>query len=265
VRFLHFLLAENKDNRDVQRRTMLALGNLYHNLLEDYPRAAFWWRTAGVEKSLDNPNAFVYLAECYWRMGSKQMALELLNSQPRQPSPAIKLWADMGETPKALQLAEAFANSGYPSIAYLYAGDACRVAGQNAKAVSYYQKVLAVSGEGQQKGRIERDQDRARANLEAIKLFDLSDVRKVPDGAYRASSLGYEGQIQVEVAVKDKRIAEVKITQHKEKQFYSALTDTPRKIIAKQGVKGVDATSSATITSEAIINATAKALAGAAK
>jgi uncharacterized protein with FMN-binding domain len=43
------------------------------------------------------------------------------------------------------------------------------------------------------------------------------------------------------------------------------MTDTPGKIIAKQGVKGVDATSSATITSEAIIYAAAKALASGAK
>ncbi len=263
VRLMHFLLAENKDNRDVQRRTMLSLGNMYHNLLEDYARAAFWWRTAGLAKSTDHPGMFVHLAECYWRLGNKQMAVELLSSQPQQTSPMIKLWADMGETNRALQIAEALGQAGYPSMAYLYAGDACRVAGQNSKAVSYYQKVLAVSAEGNQKGRIEREQDRARASLEAIKLFDLSDVRKVPDGAYKASSLGYEGQIEVEVVVKEKRIEDVRITQHKEKQFYSALTDTPRKIIAKQSVKGVDATSSATITSEAIINATAKALAGA--
>ena len=39
----------------------------------------------------------------------------------------------------------------------------------------------------------------------------------------------------------------------------------PAQIIAKQGVKGVDATSRATITGEAIINATAKALAQGAK
>ena len=56
------------------------------------------------------------------------------------------------------------------------------------------------------------------------------------------------------------RITDVKVTDHKEKQFYAALTDTPRQIIAKQSVKGVDATSRATITSEAIINASAKAL-----
>jgi uncharacterized protein with FMN-binding domain len=217
-----------------------------------------------VEKTGKPPAAVVHLAECYWRLGNKQMAVDMLKGQSTWTAPMIKLWADMGETNQALQLAEALAKEGYPAMAYVYAGDACRVAGQNAKAVSFYEKVLAVPAEGNQKGRIERDQNRARASLEAIKLFDLSDVRKVPDGKYRASSLGYEGQVAVEVAVKDKRIDAVRITQHKEKQFYAALTDTPRKIIAKQSVKGVDATSSATITSEAIINATAKALAGAA-
>ena len=96
-------------------------------------------------------------------------------------------------------------------------------------------------------------------------MFELCDVKKIPNGAYKASSLGYEGQIEVEVVVTDKRIESVRVTQHKEKQFYNAIDETPKRIIAKQGVKGVDATSSATITSEAIINASAKALAAAAK
>jgi len=43
------------------------------------------------------------------------------------------------------------------------------------------------------------------------------------------------------------------------------MIDTPKKIIDKQAVKGIDATSGATITSEAIINATAKALSAAQK
>jgi len=55
------------------------------------------------------------------------------------------------------------------------------------------------------------------------------------------------------------------VTKPTEKQFYSAMNDTTTKILAKQSVRGVDATSGATITSEAIINATAKALASGAK
>ena len=61
--------------------------------------------------------------------------------------------------------------------------------------------------------------------------------------------------------VKDGRIEDVRVTRHREKQYYSSITDTPKKIVERQSVAGIDATSSATITSEAIINATAKALA----
>ena len=99
-----------------------------------------------------------------------------------------------------------------------------------------------------------------------VAVFTLEvDPARVADGTYEAESLGYEANVRVAVTVKDKKIEQVKITQHREKQFYSSLTDTPTKIIAKQGVKGVDATAAATITSEAIINATAKALASGAK
>ena len=58
------------------------------------------------------------------------------------------------------------------------------------------------------------------------------------------------------------RIEDVRVTDHNEKQFYSALTDTTKQIIQKQSVKNIDATSRATITSQAIVNATAKALSG---
>ena len=63
------------------------------------------------------------------------------------------------------------------------------------------------------------------------------------------------------MTVKSGRIESVDVTRHKEKQFYAALIDTPRQILKKQSVKGIDATSRATITSQAIVNATAKALA----
>jgi len=51
------------------------------------------------------------------------------------------------------------------------------------------------------------------------------------------------------------------VIKHVEKQFYAAITDTTNQIVKKQSVNGIDATSRATITSQAIVNATAKALA----
>jgi len=91
------------------------------------------------------------------------------------------------------------------------------------------------------------------------------DIKRVPDGIYRDSSVGYSGQVFVEVSVAAGRISDVKVTKHTEKQWYSSITDTRRQILLKQGAKGVDATSGATITSEAMLNATLKALAKAQK
>ena len=97
--------------------------------------------------------------------------------------------------------------------------------------------------------------------MTAIEFYTL-DPKQAKDGTYTSSSIGYEAEVKVEVVVKNGRIEDVRVVQHREKQFYSSITDTPKKIITRQSFKDVDATTGATITSEAIINATAKALAG---
>ena len=170
----------------------------------------------------------------------------------------IKLWADLGEIDKALKLAEQKAASGEPDSAYLAAGDACRLGGRYPQALGYYRKVVAVPDGPRD---IKRNKERAAASIEAIRVFDSLNLARIPDGTYMNSSVAYNGPLHVAVVVKNARIESVKVTQHTEKQFYSAITDTTARIIAKQGVKGVDMTSGATITAEAIVNATAKALA----
>jgi uncharacterized protein with FMN-binding domain len=263
VRFLYHLLDVNRGNRQVEARVMNHLGGIYYRMLQDYARAAYWWRQAGVETNDGHGNG-VHLAECYWKLGSKQMALDLLGRITTKFS-TIKLLSDMGETDRALAIAKSSTQGSAADWAYLYAGDACRVAGRLKESLAMYEKVLSVPATGKQKNRIERSHQRARANIEAIKVFELLDLRQVPDGVYRSNSMGYEAPVHVEVVVRDARIEDVRVTDHREKQYYSSITDTCQKIIAKQGVTGIDATSCATITSEAIINATAKALAGAGK
>ncbi len=260
VRFMHHMLVVHKDNPRIRTRAMNSLGNMYHRLHQDYARAAFWWRKAGVEQNAKAYRNRVYLAECYWRLGSKPMAADLL-TKTQGCLQGLKLWADMGETQKAIQIANAYHRSGYEDVAYLYAGDAYRVAQQFPKAITCYQKALEVPATGKQAKRIERYHARAREALEAVRLYEILDLARIADGTYRAQSAAYAGPLQVEVAVQGQRITSVRVTQHKEKQFFAAMIDTPRKIIEKQSVKGVDTTSSATITSEAIIHATAKALA----
>jgi uncharacterized protein with FMN-binding domain len=263
IRFIHHLLTLHKDDPEKRVRAMETMARMYQSLLQDYARAAFWWRSAGVDKGEESTGSTrIELAECYWKLGSKQMAQALLKRCPLRFD-TIKLLGDMGDTRHALELVDASTRSSSSAdVACIYAGDVCRTAGDYPKALKYYQQVLAVPATGQAQKRIERNQQRARENIEGIKLFDSLDLRRVPDGKYQSSSLGYQAAVQVEVAVKGGRIESVRVTGHQEKQFYSSLTDTPARIIAKQSVKGVDTTSRATMTSEAIINATAKALSG---
>ena len=268
VRFMSHLLAHHKDNPMLRVRAMNEMGRMYHNLLQDYARAAFWWEQAGVDKE-GNPYARsgVLLAECYWKLGSKQKAMDLIRQTPMQFS-TIKLLGEMGELELALRIADANMKGNVTVHACIAAGDACRAAGEYEKAIGYYQELLGLSPAGLPMASasfLNRMQRRAQANIEGIRLYNMLDLKRVPDGTYRSSSLGYEDQIHVEVVVKSGRIESVEVIQHREKQFYSALEDTTRQIEQKQGVKDVDATTSATITSEAIINATAKALAGAMK
>jgi uncharacterized protein with FMN-binding domain len=264
IRLMHHLLTLHKDDEEKRTRAMTELGRMYFTLHEDYPRAAFWWRKAGLETKSNTPGNTIHLAECYFRLGNKQMAMDLLKKAPGTFG-TIKLYAELGDLPAALKLAEAYARSGYQDMSWLAAGDACRSSGKFKEAVAYYEKVIAIKPEGKTKDRIERTQNRARANLAAVQLFELSDPAKVPDGTYEAESLGYEAMVRTQIVVKSGKITSVKVIQHREKQYYSSISDTSAKIIAKNGVKGVDATSGATITSEAIINATAKALSEAAK
>ena len=253
IKLFHTLLQRHKDDVPKRTQVMNDLGSMYFRFEQDYARAAFWWEKSGDVQRF--PGMSAQLAECYWKLGNKQMALDALKNQ-RLSLPQIKLLGDMGETDQALKLCESIVRSN-PLIANFYAGDICRVAGRNKEALAFYQKAVDAP-KGQD--RDEPFRVRAIANIAGLKAFELLDLKKVPDGTYKNDSMGYEGPIHVAVTVKSGRIEDVRVTDHHEKQFYSSITDTIRQIKEKQGVKGVDATSGATMTSEAIINATAKAL-----
>lgn len=253
IRFLHYFLVLNEKNPELSKKTMRALAHMYHNLHQDWARAAFWWEQAGETDNTD-------LAHCYFKLGSKAMATRILKDYDYDDSRhcnVARLWSEMGENDKGLKMALETADE-FPDVGFLAAGDICRVMGRSKDALGYYQKVLATPSGGRD---LKQAKERAQASLDAVKLVDALDVKRIPGGIYRDSSVGYSGQVFVEVSVASGRIADVKVTQHTEKQWYSSITDTRRQILLKQGAKGVDATSGATITSEAILNATLKALA----
>ncbi|MCH5376926.1 MAG: FMN-binding protein, partial [Planctomycetes bacterium] len=260
AKLIHHILTLHRDDRTLLARDMCELGHMYFRLFQDYPRAAFWYRKGGVEKG--TPPS-VHLAECYWRLGSKAMALEELQART-VPLDAVKLYSDMGETDRALRLVEAFVRIGRTHEAFLLGGDACRAAGRTEEAVQYYERVLQ-DKVARNAEYLHRFHARARESIEAIRLAALADPGQVPDGTYSATTTGYAGALEVQVRVAGGRIDSVQVPKHKEKQFYSALVDIPRQIVSKQSIDGIDAVSGATVTSQAIVNGTAKALASAAR
>jgi uncharacterized protein with FMN-binding domain len=263
ARLMHHVLTVNAKDPDKLKQSMNSLAHIYGDLMMDYERAAYWLKKAGA--GVDISNNSLDLANCYLHMGAKDMAIEVLKKQgidDTRHGYIIKLWADCGDYAQALKLAEEKAKNGSADIAWLMAGDCYRQQGKFTEALDFYKKVLTVDKGGRD---IKQTKQRATCAIEAITLYERLDLKKIPDGVYTGNSVAYGGVLNVSVTVKGAVIADVKVTNHQEKQFYGALTDTPAAIIKKQTVKGIDTFASATITSEAIINATAKALASGVK
>jgi hypothetical protein len=208
IKFLHHMLTVNKDKPATVKQVMGALGNMYHDLHQDWARAAFWKQMAGDTNTLE-------LAHCYFKLGSKDMALDILKqygSDSTRHASVVRLWAEIGDHAKALQLADQMANS-IPDAGNLAAGDVCKLMGKNAEAMAYYQKAVAAKSGSRD---LNQNQKRAQASLDALKAAEGVDLKKVPDGKYKADSFGYSGQVEVEVTVAAGRITDVRVTRHTE-------------------------------------------------
>jgi hypothetical protein len=99
---------------------------MYFRFFQDYARAAYWWESTKLQQREDM-DSLVSLAECYFRLGSAQMARATLDKQPVSLA-KIKLLGDMGEVREALKLAKSVRTS-QPHDLYLIAGDICRLDG----------------------------------------------------------------------------------------------------------------------------------------
>jgi uncharacterized protein with FMN-binding domain len=207
-------------------------------------------------------HAIVRLAECYWKLGSKSMALGELKKANRYVTPGmIKLHSDMGDLSEALRLAKMLSRAGYSLQAYMAAAEAYRRHNRSRDAITYYEKVLTIPATGRQAKHINKVKERARASIEGIELFDALDLNRIADGTYRGGSVSYAGPLSVEATVAGGRIEKVRVTHYQDKQYFTSLTEIPKRIVERQSLKGIDAITGATITSVAIVNATAKALA----
>ncbi len=256
IRLFHHLLELHKDDPTTLQRVRNELGMMYFRFEQDYARAAYWLLQAGADRPDFPFFSAVPLAECFWKLGDKPRTLRQLETVKDVSPGLVKLLASMGETKQALDAAQKLVAWNAP-VGYVSTGDVYRVAGRNKEALDAYAKAVAAVGGNK---RLERFKRRAEENILGLKAFEMLDLSKVADGKYRGESSGFDGPLHVEITMMDHRIADVRVTEHHEKQFYSSLSDTCRQIKEKQGLRDIDATSGATITSEAIVNAAAKAL-----
>ena len=262
IKLLSHSMTVNKDNQGKLKMSMNALAKMYHDFFQDYARAAYWWRKAGSTGSGNEPAG---LADCYYRLGNRDMAVEVLQKSAGVNNwLSARLWSDIGEYDKALGMLQPLMKQNQPGMSQwinLLAGDICRAGGRFKEATAYYEKAATPAGQFNQ----EMITRKAKANAETLKVYEMLDLSKIADGTYTAEGQGYCSLVKVSIEVKAAKISNINIVQHHEKQYYGSLVEMPRRIIEKQGLKGVDTFSSATMTSEGIITASAKALSGAMK
>lgn len=256
VKLLHYIIKLNEEqgNDGAIQRAGMYLIRLYGPMLQDWERSAYWL----LKLSRDDD---VRLANCFWQLGSKSMAESILKKHRRDESrhgEVIKLWADMGEFRQAYKLAADKARF-HEDIGYYMAGYTAQLEGDYDKALQFFEQARDAD-----QGKSGRDwrQTRKRAEeaIEAIRLFATFSLDDVADGTYVDRSQGYAGPVEVTVTVKDHKLTDVRVSKHKEGLYYSSLTVIPERILEQQSVRDIDGVMSATITSEAILYATAKAV-----
>ncbi len=88
----------------------------------------------------------------------------------------------------------------------------------------------------------------------------LAAEAELKDGVYKGAAKGYLDQIEVEVVVKDSKIASVKILKSSDDRPKKALKTIPARIVKEQKAQ-VDAVTGATYTSKGVCDAVQAALA----
>jgi len=85
------------------------------------------------------------------------------------------------------------------------------------------------------------------------------NLAKMKDGSYQGTERGYVDDITVEITVKGGKISAMKIVSQRENRALRSLETVPQQIVSRK-TPSVDAYSGATITSYAVMSASAKAL-----
>jgi len=266
VKFMHHVLQLNRKNPEATERAQVSLGQLYTDLLEDYARGAYWYRQRLRQDEMHRYD-MLKLATCYWKLGSRELAAEVLLKveKERDEGSIARLWGDMGATDKALRVAAGICERGRPDEGYRAAGDVHRQAGKYKKALECYQKVLDLQPNDREQRGYEWNKEQARGSLRATEQLLNLDVSKIPDGAYEGKAWvpRERWHLRVKLEVSKGKIVACQVTERPHRYFGSALQVTPRQIVEKNGVQGVDLFTAAPVFTQDVISAVADALANA--
>lgn len=244
------LLSENK-NREAIKLTYLYMqkndiGDGHEYPMYLYMGGEYAWAVQEYRKHLSTlpagpTNDYLSLAACYRHFGKYAQALEVLNiALQRLPAPPWRI-AREADIHDCL-------------------GDIHLTLGNVEQARLHYLKAMALYPKSDQPyGRhlLHRRVAKIQSKLDLLMINALGSAR-LQDGTYTGQSLGYVDEILVTVAIARGRIADVRV-QHKEKIDQNATVIIPKRIIEKQSLK-VDGITGATITYDAIIDATLQAL-----
>lgn len=252
IRVVSEAIRVNKDNPERLRQTYEALGDMFAGMMGDFAHAAYYYRMCGTQKVYDR------LALCYWKLGSRKMASDLLDSLATDPTPTggvIRMWGYLQEPQEAADVAEASAKTGDKETIYLAAGDAMRACGQGDRAIVYYQKAMNPDATDAKIKPI------AQLNIDALKALAKLEMFRLRDGKYAQTVAGYSGNMTVELAFSAGKITSAKVTDSADSGALLAPTEIPARIVKSQNFRGIDAVTGATTSSSAIVDAAILALA----
>ena len=188
-------------------------------------------------------HAFDYsaLASLYAQYGEHQRALDTLNdAMQRLPDPPWRINAEANIHDKL--------------------GDAYAAKGDVEKATEHYREAIRLFPTSNQPyGRhlLHRNAAKVQAKLDLLGIKTL-DITQLKDGVYRGTSLGYAKDINATVTLRGGKITDIQL-RHEEKIEQGACKSVPRQIIERQSLQ-VDAVTGATVTVQAIVEATYRAL-----
>jgi len=186
------------------------------------------------------------LASIYTRYGDYDQALDVLDL-------GLKSLPD----PPERTMAEASVHDAM--------GDTCAAKGEMEKAVEHYRQAMDLYGKARPRyGRhlLPRHIRKVQSKIDLIGIQAL-DITSIANGTYRGESLGYGKPLYATVVVRDGKITDITL-KHSEKIEQGATKSVPKQIIERQSLQ-VDTVTGATITVQAIIEATYRALSTARK